>query len=89
MLPLSPASPYLRPRSFVKEEWDRFFSNERWRVDGGWRGILMANLALVDAKASFEFFKNGVNGEWDDAWIDGGASRAWYLVFAAGLGGAR
>lgn len=44
-----------------------------------------ANLALIDPKASFAFFRDGVGGHWDDAWIDGGASRTWYLVWAAGL----
>lgn len=95
MLPLSPASPYLRPRQFVKEEWERFFTpspsnpDPLKEVQGGWRGVLMANLAIVDPRASWEFFRNGVDGLWDDGWIDGGASRSWYLAFAAGLGGAR
>ncbi|KAF2744667.1 glycoside hydrolase family 81 protein [Sporormia fimetaria CBS 119925] len=89
MLPLSPASSYLRPRAFVREEWDRFFSNERWKVDGGWRGVLMANLALIDPWASWEFFRTGVDGTWEDSWIDGGSSRAWSLVLAAGLGGVK
>ncbi|KAF2274098.1 endo-1,3(4)-beta-glucanase 1 precursor [Westerdykella ornata] len=87
MLPLSPASIYLRSKPFVAQEWNRFFSDGRWKVDGGWRGILMANLALVDPRASWEFFRGGVDGAWEDGWIDGGASRSWYLVLAAGLGG--
>ncbi|KAH4954799.1 hypothetical protein HBH70_188430 [Parastagonospora nodorum] len=86
ILPLSPATSYLRPRAFVKEEWDQFFSNGRANVDGGWRGILYANLALIDARASYTFFRDGINGFWDESWIDGGASRTWYLVWAAGLG---
>jgi endo-1,3(4)-beta-glucanase len=87
MLPISPATAYLRPRSFVKEEWEKFFDNGRAvTVEGGWRGILHANLALIDARASYMFFRDGVNGFWDERWIDGGASRTWYLVWAAGLG---
>lgn len=92
MVPLNPASSYLRPRAFVKEEWDAMFSDGRALkdgpdgADGGWRGILHANLALLDPKASLAFFRDGVGGYWDDAWIDGGASRTWYLVWAAGLG---
>ncbi|KAF2021039.1 glycoside hydrolase family 81 protein [Aaosphaeria arxii CBS 175.79] len=91
MLPLSPASVYLRPRPFVRHEWDAFFDRDRARrhVPGGWRGVLMANLALVDARASWSFFAEGVDGAWEAGWIDGGASRVWYLAFAAGLGGAR
>lgn len=88
MLPLSPASPYLRNRTFVKEEWDAFFRDDgKANVEGGWRGILYANLATIDAKASYNFFRDGTNGQWDERWIDGGASRTWYLVLAAGLGG--
>jgi endo-1,3(4)-beta-glucanase len=49
----------------------------------------MANYALVDARAAWEFFRSGIAGEWDEGWIDGGASRSWYLVWCAGLGGAR
>jgi endo-1,3(4)-beta-glucanase len=87
MLPISPATAYLRPRAFVKEEWEKFFDNGRAvAVEGGWRGILHANLALIDPRASYMFFRDGVNGFWDERWIDGGASRTWYLVWAAGLG---
>jgi endoglucanase Acf2 len=47
MLPLCPASTLLRPKGFVKEEWDRLFSDNRALVPGGWRGILYANLAII------------------------------------------
>ncbi|OAL53731.1 endo-1,3(4)-beta-glucanase 1 precursor [Pyrenochaeta sp. DS3sAY3a] len=86
-LPISPASSLLRPRPFIAEEWATFFSDDRWQAaEGGWRGILMANYALLDPRGSFAFFRDGVNGRWDERWIDGGASRCWYLVWAAGLG---
>ena len=55
-------------------------------LQGGWRGILYANLALIDPKASYSFFRDGIDGFWDERWIDGGASRTWYLVWAAALG---
>jgi len=89
MSPISPASTYLRPRHWVREEWDHHFSNGRALVDGGGRGILHANLAIVDAKASYAFFRDGVEGLWDERWIDEGGSRTWYLVWSAGLGGGR
>ncbi|KAF1845071.1 glycoside hydrolase family 81 protein [Cucurbitaria berberidis CBS 394.84] len=86
MVPINPSTAYTRPRAFVAEEWDAFFSGNRALLaDGGWRGILYANLALVDAKASFLFFRDGVGGFWDERWIDGGASRTWYLVWAAAM----
>jgi endo-1,3(4)-beta-glucanase len=86
MIPISPPSYYLRQRQFIKEEWERFFDNGRANVEGGWRGILYANLALIDAKASYTFFRDGINGFWDERWIEGGASRTWYLVWAAAMG---
>lgn len=51
------------------------------QVDGGWKGVLFANLALIDPKASWEFF---AQKEFNYTWIDGGASRTWYLAHAAG-----
>lgn len=103
MVPITPATAYLRPRPFVKEEWDHFISsniisptnatkidsNTPMNADGGWRGILFANLALVDPRASYAFFRDGLNGFWDERWIDGGASRTWYLVWAVGVGEGR
>ena len=50
-------------------------------VAGGWKGVLFANLALIDPVAAWNFFA-GQN--FDLGWIDGGASRTWYLAFAAG-----
>lgn len=44
----------------------------------------MANLALIDQKTSWDFFAD-VN--FDPTHLGGGASRTWYLAFAAGLGG--
>ncbi|KAF1911400.1 endo-1,3(4)-beta-glucanase 1 precursor [Ampelomyces quisqualis] len=85
MLPVYPPSALLRARTWVKEEWAAFFSGGRADVEDGWRGVLHANLALGDARASYAFFRDGVDGHWDERWIDGGASRAWYLVWAAGL----
>jgi endo-1,3(4)-beta-glucanase len=86
MLPLSPASIVTRRPAFVREEWDTYFNNSRADgVQGGWRGILYANLALIDPQRAWRFFSDS---NFDNAWLDGGASRAWYLAWAAGLGGA-
>ncbi|KAF2243824.1 glycoside hydrolase family 81 protein [Trematosphaeria pertusa] len=98
MHPISPATAYLRPRAFVRAEWDRHFSSSNSALvdaslpddSGGWRGILYANLALADAKASYSFFRNGVAGVWDERWVDGGgASRTWYLAWAGAFVGGR
>lgn len=86
MLPLSPASTLSRPAAFVQQEWATYFDNGRVdTVVGGWRGILYANLALVDPKTAYAFF---AQTDFDVSWLDGGASRTWYLAFCAGLGGA-
>ncbi|RDI79040.1 hypothetical protein Vi05172_g10907 [Venturia inaequalis] len=70
----------------VREEWSSYFSNSRVeQVGGGWRGILYANLALVDAQTAYGFFEQR---GFDYGWIDGGASRTWYLAYCAALGGA-
>ncbi|KAF2755899.1 endo-1,3-beta-glucanase Engl1 [Pseudovirgaria hyperparasitica] len=85
MIPLSPVSAYTRPSSFVKEEWDTYFSNGRAdKVEGGWKGILYANYALIDPVKSYDFFSSS---NFDVGGLDGGASRTWYLALAAGLGG--
>ncbi|KAJ5170259.1 Glycoside hydrolase family 81 [Penicillium coprophilum] len=89
MLPLMPHSPFTRQKEFVQQEWQAIFaenaSTPASKVDGGWKGVLYANLALVDPKASWEFF---AQPNFNYSWIDGGATRTWYLAFAAGLGGA-
>ena len=83
MIPLLPSSSLTRPKKFVSEEWDTFFSDDRAKkVEGGWRGILFANLALIDPKQSYSFF---AQESFDNAWLDGGASRTWYMALAAGM----
>lgn len=85
MLPLLPNSGYTRQQQFVAEEWQAIFaanaSTPATGVDGGWKGVLFANLALVDPQASWDFF---AQQDFDYSWIDGGASRTWYLAYAAG-----
>ncbi|KAF2477918.1 glycoside hydrolase, partial [Lindgomyces ingoldianus] len=86
MIPLNPSSAYTRPASFVKEEWDVYFSNGRAdNVTGGWKGILYANLALFDPTTAYNFFSNP---NFDLGVLDGGASRTWYLAFSAAMAGA-
>lgn len=85
MLPLSPPSTLTRSKTFVAEEWATYFSNGRAdAVAGGWRGILYANLAIVDPQAAWNFF---AAPGFDLGLIDGGASLTWYLAWCAGLGG--
>lgn len=85
MLPLLPNSGYTRQPQFVAEEWQAMFaanaSTPAASVDGGWKGVLYANLAIVDPQASWDFF---AQAQFNYSWIDGGASRTWYLAYAAG-----
>ena len=85
MLPLSPSSSYTRSHKFILEEWNTYFSatssDAASRVVGGWRGVLYGNLACIDPRQAWDFFSQS---NFDNAWIDGGASRTWYLAFAAG-----
>lgn len=89
MLPLSPATPFTRPASFILEEWNTYFNTTSpypvSTITGGWKGILYGNLACIDPRAAWQFFSQE---GFDGSWVDGGASRTWYLAFAAALGGA-
>jgi endo-1,3(4)-beta-glucanase len=84
MLPLMPFSAYIRTPTFVAQEWASYFSNRVSSVVGGWRGVIMANYAIVDPVAAWDFFAD-VN--FDPGFLDGGASRTWYLAWSAALGG--
>jgi len=88
MLPLIASSGYTRRHDFVQEEWNALFGpggpTPAGNVTGGWKGILFGNLAIIDPASSWNFFAQTA---FDLEWIDGGASRTWYLAYAAGLGG--
>lgn len=85
MLPLLPISPYIRSAKFVNEELNTIggdgFINS---VTGGWRGILVANKGIVQPHAAWDFF---AQPGFDWSWLDGGASRSWYLAWTGGLAG--
>lgn len=68
------------------EEWNTYFGDgmiaQARSVQGGWKGILYANLAIINPTAAFNFFNQQ---DFEPGWIDGGASRTWYLALAAGM----
>ena len=86
MIPLMPFSTLTRTTNFVREEWQTYFADGATdpasAVVGGWKGLLYANLAAIDPASSFAFFNQD---NFDASWLDGGASRAWYLAYAAGM----
>ncbi|KAK9451563.1 endo-1,3(4)-beta-glucanase [Limtongia smithiae] len=82
MIPVTPISSFIRSPSFTAEEWQMIFQNIIGGMDcGGWKGILYSNVALFDPRQSYRFF---ASPNFQDSWLDGGASRTWYLAYAAG-----
>ena len=90
MLPQMPCSTLTRSRDFVQQEWDAYFGPQGIKpvdqVTGGWRGIVMGDLATIDPTTSYNFFSNQ-SGTFDVSYLDGGASQTWYLAWSAALGG--
>lgn len=96
MLPINPSSAYTRPKIFVREEWERYFSdgkayniNESDPVAVSWRSIVYSNLALIDPNASFDFFQNitdTLNSTGNG--LDPGLSVTWFLAYSAALSSA-
>lgn len=87
MLPLNPSTALTRKPKFIAEEWEAYFnSTSAYPASsiGGWRGVLYGNLACIDPQQSWDFF---AQENFDGLWLDGGASRTWYLAFAAAIGG--
>lgn len=85
MIPMNPTSAYTRSAQFVYEEWKTYFAQRDIRsVGGGWRGILMANLAISDPHTSWSFFSDP---NFDVGALDGGASLTWYLTQVGAMGG--
>lgn len=88
VIPVQSFTTYTRSTKFVREEWDAYFGNTSVNpvkdVQGGWKGLLMANLATINPIDSYKFF---TQPNFDYSWLDGGATRAWYIAWAAGLSG--
>lgn len=88
MIPINPSSALTRSKRFVQEEWDAYFrpggAEPVANITNGWKGIIYANRALIDPNDSWNFFSQSA---FDPAWLDDGASRTWYLAYAAALGG--
>lgn len=82
MIPLTAISPFIRQPSFVAAEWKAKLAGIINSLNSGWKGILMANLAISDPQTAWNFFTVGFPGS---QWLDDGASLTWYLTFIAGL----
>lgn len=87
MIPMMPMSTFIRTPEFVQQEWDAYnFGTYVDTLQSGWRGILMANLAIIDPDTSYDFFSNAT-GDFQFTLLDGGASQTWYLAWSAALRG--
>ncbi|CAK7201452.1 endo-1,3-beta glucanase [Sporothrix eucalyptigena] len=85
MLPLLPCSPLCRPPAYIMQEWhDTFADGRADKAQGGWRGVLYGNLATASPNTAFEWFSQP---DFRDDMLDQGASRTWYLCYAAVLAG--
>ncbi|KAK0384210.1 hypothetical protein NLU13_8298 [Sarocladium strictum] len=85
MIPILPPSNFARTSKFVNEEWNAYFSNGRIdKIDNIWKGIIYGNYATVQPRLAWNFFNST---SFKSTWIDGGASRTWFLAYAGALGG--
>ncbi|KAF5097912.1 hypothetical protein D0Z03_001318 [Geotrichum reessii] len=85
MIPLTPVSNYMRTPEFAQHEWNiQNLSGLADSLGSGWRGILKSNQAIFDPVSSYNFF---AQDNFSSDWIDGGASKTWYLAYTAALGG--
>ena len=80
MIPISPISRYIRSQRFVEEEWRQYFAADHLTGDDGWKGILYSNYSIIQPKKAWNFF---TPDDFKRGWLDGGASRTWYLALCA------
>ncbi|AET39287.1 endo-1,3(4)-beta-glucanase Ecym_4220 [Eremothecium cymbalariae DBVPG len=78
-IPITPASSFIRSPTFVREEWEQILSKIVDKVDDGWKGIMMLNLALYDPKTAYEFFSGS---GFQDKYLDNGQSKTWSLTYS-------
>ncbi|KAM0332016.1 hypothetical protein ACHAQA_002282 [Verticillium albo-atrum] len=85
MIPVHAPTGLSRSKTFIKQEWDAYFSNGRIdKINNAWKGIAYANYAVIEPAKAWAFFSSS---SFQPAWVDGGASRTWYMAYSAALGG--
>ena len=83
MIPILPPSNLARTNKFVKEEWDVFFNNGRIdKINNAWKSVIYANYATIEPKKAWDYFNATT---FQASWLDGGASRTWYMAYAGGM----
>jgi endo-1,3(4)-beta-glucanase len=89
MVPIVSTTGYMRSPKFVREEYERWFATGRAAESGAaWRALVMADLAVGNPAASWKYFSDEKFDIWS-LYSDLGTSLAWYLWYAAALGGAQ
>ncbi|KHO01794.1 glycosyl hydrolase [Metarhizium album ARSEF 1941] len=84
MIPILAATPFVRDRKFVREEWEAFFDKGRAdSIRNAWKGIVYGNYATIEPRKAWEFF---ASRDFDPQWLDGGASMTWFMAYSAALG---
>lgn len=83
MIPITSVSAYIRTPAFVQQEWSQKLSSLAPSLTSGWKSVLYMNLALIDARASYNMFSSS---NFSSGFLDGGVSRTWALAYAAYLG---
>lgn len=84
MIPLTPMSNFIRTSKFAGEEWNEMaLGSLANSIDGGWKGLLMLNSAIIDPQNAWNFF---AQPQFNYAFLDNGMSRTWSLAYCAGMG---
>ncbi|KAK5773671.1 endo-1,3(4)-beta-glucanase PWA37_004952 [Arxiozyma heterogenica] len=81
-IPILPISTFIRSSTFVQQEWDQLLKNIVDKLNDGWKGIIMLNMALCDPILAYSFFSNP---QFDKKYLDGGQSLTWSLSYCACL----
>src|SRR5690606_466237 len=75
MIPVHAPTVFSRSKTFIKQEWDAYFSKGRIdQIDNAWKGVIYANYAVIEPEKAWDFFNSS---DFQASWIDGGASRTW------------
>ncbi|KAK1573664.1 family 81 glycosyl hydrolase [Colletotrichum navitas] len=88
MLPIVPSSAYIRPASFVRDEWDQYFAGNKSGslTSGGFAGHVYANLAIADELGAAESYRFMTSLTPNSSYLNG-VSLAWDIAYTAALGG--
>lgn len=82
MLPVTPATAFVRSKDFAAAEWKAHIEPVIKNADKKWQAILNLNRALFDPMLAYTFFKDIV---WKADEHDQGQSKSWALAYTGAL----